>query len=160
MQETQRRGFDPRVGKIPWSMKWEPTPGFLPGNFHAQRSLEGYSPRGGEASDRTKWLSTAQHSSLSCVCALLAEALWNCFSCVTETLEPWNSNSGFPLLSCWQPPSYFLLYKEVPDHFTHLISGESGVIYFCDWIILFSIRSSRFIPVVACDKFSLFFKAE
>jgi len=54
MQETQRRGFDPRVGKIPWSMKWEPTPGFLPGNFHAQRNLEGYSPRGGEESDRTK----------------------------------------------------------------------------------------------------------
>ena len=23
--------FDPRVGKIPWRMKWQPTPIFLPG---------------------------------------------------------------------------------------------------------------------------------
>ena len=26
-----RRGFDPRVGKIPWRRKWKPTPVFLPG---------------------------------------------------------------------------------------------------------------------------------
>ena len=24
-------GFDPWVGKIPWRGKWQPTPGFLPG---------------------------------------------------------------------------------------------------------------------------------
>ena len=35
-------GFDPWVGKIPWSRKWQPTP-FLPGEFHGQRSLAGYS---------------------------------------------------------------------------------------------------------------------
>ena len=27
------------VGKIPWSWKWQPTPVFLPGKFHGQRSL-------------------------------------------------------------------------------------------------------------------------
>ena len=37
-------GFDPWVGKIPWSRKWKPTPVFLPGKFHGQRSLVGYSP--------------------------------------------------------------------------------------------------------------------
>ena len=31
--------FDPWVGKIPWSRKWQPTPVFLPGKFHEQRSL-------------------------------------------------------------------------------------------------------------------------
>ena len=35
-------GFDPRVGKIPWSRKWQPTPIFVPGKFHRQRSLVGY----------------------------------------------------------------------------------------------------------------------
>ena len=30
--------------KIPWRRKWHPTPVFLPGKFHGQRSLEGYSP--------------------------------------------------------------------------------------------------------------------
>jgi len=28
----------------PWRSKWEPTPVFLPGKSHGQRSLVGYSP--------------------------------------------------------------------------------------------------------------------
>ena len=35
-----------RVGKIPWRRKWQPTPVFLPGKFHGQRSLVGYSEWG------------------------------------------------------------------------------------------------------------------
>ena len=31
---------------IPWRRKWQPTPVFLPGESHEQRSLAGYSPRG------------------------------------------------------------------------------------------------------------------
>ena len=31
---------------IHWSGKWQPTPVFLPGEFHGQRSLAGYSPWG------------------------------------------------------------------------------------------------------------------
>ena len=30
--------------KIPWKRKWQPTPVFLPGKFHGQRNLVGYSP--------------------------------------------------------------------------------------------------------------------
>ena len=41
-----RRGFDPWVGKIPWSRKWHPTLVFLPDTFHGQRSLASYSPWG------------------------------------------------------------------------------------------------------------------
>ena len=41
MQETW---FDLWVGKIPWRMEWLPTVVFLPGEFHGQRSLAGYSP--------------------------------------------------------------------------------------------------------------------
>ena len=36
-------GFNPWVRKIPWRRKWQPTPVFLPGKSHGQRSLEGYS---------------------------------------------------------------------------------------------------------------------
>ena len=32
------------VRKIPWRRKWQPTPVFLPGESHGQRSLVGYSP--------------------------------------------------------------------------------------------------------------------
>ena len=47
----KRRGFDPWVGKIPWRKAWQPTPVFLPGESHEQRSLEGYSPWSQKASD-------------------------------------------------------------------------------------------------------------
>ena len=36
--------FDSWVGKIPWRRAWQPTPVFLPGESHGQRSLVGYSP--------------------------------------------------------------------------------------------------------------------
>ena len=39
-----RPGFDSWVGKIPWRRAWPPTPVFLPGESHGQRSLVGYSP--------------------------------------------------------------------------------------------------------------------
>ena len=34
------------VGKIPWRRAWQPTPVFLPGESHGQRSLVGYNPWG------------------------------------------------------------------------------------------------------------------
>ena len=30
-KRQKRGGFDPWVEKIPWRRKWQPTPGFLPG---------------------------------------------------------------------------------------------------------------------------------
>ena len=53
----RRSGFDPWVRKIPWSREQKPTPVFLPGKFHGQRSLAGYSPWGCKESDATKRLS-------------------------------------------------------------------------------------------------------
>ena len=40
----KRHGFNPQVGKISWRRKWQPTPVFMPGESHGQRSLAGYSP--------------------------------------------------------------------------------------------------------------------
>ena len=42
--QCRRWGFSPWIGKIPWRRKWQPTPVFLPGESHGQRSLAGYSP--------------------------------------------------------------------------------------------------------------------
>ena len=44
-RRCKRRGFNPWVGKIPWRRAWQPTPVFLPGECHGQRSLAGYSPQ-------------------------------------------------------------------------------------------------------------------
>ena len=42
--QCSRCGFDPWVGKPSRRKKWQPTPVFLPGKSHGQRSLEGYKP--------------------------------------------------------------------------------------------------------------------
>ena len=39
-----RRRFDPWIRKIPWRRAQQPTPAFLPGEFHGKRSLAGYGP--------------------------------------------------------------------------------------------------------------------
>ena len=43
----------------PWSMKWQPTPVFLPENFHGQKSLMGYSPRDCKESKKTEYTWTS-----------------------------------------------------------------------------------------------------
>ena len=37
----KRRKLDPWVGTIPWKRAWQPTPVYVPGEFHEQRSLVG-----------------------------------------------------------------------------------------------------------------------
>ena len=57
VQETyhiQAFRLDPWVGKIPWRRAWPPTPVFLPGESHGQRSLEGYGSQGHKKSDKTE----------------------------------------------------------------------------------------------------------
>ena len=51
-----RHGFDSWVRKILWCRTWLPTPVFLPGKFHGQRSLAHYSPWA------HKQLDTAEHT--------------------------------------------------------------------------------------------------
>ena len=50
----KRCRFDPGIRKTPWTREWQPTPVFLSGEVHGQRSLAGYSPRGCTESDVTK----------------------------------------------------------------------------------------------------------
>ena len=50
----RRHGFHPWVWRIPWRRAWQPTPAFLPGKSHGQRSLAGYSPWGHKESDTTE----------------------------------------------------------------------------------------------------------
>ena len=43
-REQQEKWVWFRVRKIPWRRNWQPTPVFLPGKSHGQRSLVGFSP--------------------------------------------------------------------------------------------------------------------
>ena len=63
---------NPWVRKIPWRRAWQPTPIFLPGESHGQRSLEGYRPWGCKELDTAEWLSTAQGlTTLGCLQSIL-----------------------------------------------------------------------------------------
>ena len=54
--QCRKPGFSPWIRKIPWRREWQPTPVFLPGKFHGQRSPAGCSPWGQKESDMTEWL--------------------------------------------------------------------------------------------------------
>ena len=60
MQETR---FDPWVSQIFWGREWLPTPVFLPGQFHGQRSLADYSPWSRKGSAMTERLTLSPPSS-------------------------------------------------------------------------------------------------
>jgi len=51
--DARGSGLIPRWGRSP-GREWLPTPVFLPGKFHGQRSLVGYSPWGYKVSDMTE----------------------------------------------------------------------------------------------------------
>ena len=61
--------LDPWVGKIPWRRKWQPTLVYLPGEFHGQRSLAGYSPWGRKESDMSERLSLSLWNCQESVCS-------------------------------------------------------------------------------------------
>ena len=52
--QCRRHRLNPWAGRIPWGRKWIPSPVFLPGKCHGQRSLVGYSPWGCKKSDMTE----------------------------------------------------------------------------------------------------------
>ena len=58
-------GFDPWVGKVVWRRRWKPTPVFLPGESHGQRSLVGYTVHGvAKQPNKTELLGTHTHYNL------------------------------------------------------------------------------------------------
>ena len=60
--------FNPWVGKIPGRSKWLATSVFLPGEFHGQRNLAGYSPWGSQR-DTTEQLTCSLFSRTEAIIA-------------------------------------------------------------------------------------------
>ena len=91
--QCRRPGFDPWVRKSPWRRKWQPTPVFLPGKSHGERSLAGYSPWGHKESDITEHLNTHTHFLLqsdirSTQCAVLLTVFLEFPSSCLYTVPP------------------------------------------------------------------------
>ena len=88
----KKHRFSPGVGKIPWRRAWQPTPVFLPGESHGQRSLAGYSPGVHKELHATEWLSTAHVGHNSRI------QIW-----LTQWTSKWGKAVGTGLL--WSPNS-------------------------------------------------------
>jgi len=81
--QCRRLRFDPWVGKISWRRQWPPTPVFLPGESHRQRSLAGYILWGHKESDMIEWLThthTHTHTVSSYFCWIVCKGSLACVS--------------------------------------------------------------------------------
>ena len=76
---------------MPWKGAWQPTPVFLPGEFHGQGSLAGNSPWGHKELDMTESLTTAQHILHKAIAAIDSsptegsETFWKGFTILDAT---------------------------------------------------------------------------
>ena len=63
-------GLIPGSGRFPWRNEWQPTPVFLPGEFHGQRNLAGLSPRGCKELDTNERLTLSLSTWSQLMCAV------------------------------------------------------------------------------------------
>ena len=94
----RRPWFDPWVRRILWRRKGQPTPVFLPGESHGQRSLAGYSPWGHKELDTTEQLSLSQ---LSCCAFLFFQLTQGCWEVIVK--RNYLIKFFFSYLSCVYP---------------------------------------------------------
>ena len=116
----RRQEFDPWVRKIPWSRAWQPTPVFLPGESHGQKSLGGYRPWGRTELDATERLSMRKHVK---VLGLTPFLVCN-QHCVSRTVHP--AGLSMHTQASWTPA----LQSEV--WFLQCISPGAELL--CKWV--------------------------
>ena len=101
-----------------WRRKWQPTPVFLPGESHRQRSLAGYSPRGCKESDMTKRL----HFHFHFHCILDSFVDYDGFSISSKGFLPTVVDIMVIELNSPIPVHFSLLIpKNVDDHSCHFL---------------------------------------
>ena len=112
------RGFDPWVGKIPWSWKWHPTPVFLPGE--SPWTEEPHGLQSTETQSQT-WLSGWAHSSVAWVWSparICCQEFWD-ISLYTNACYRISTILNASFFPFFLPPS-------LPQIFDHLMSQVLG----------------------------------
>ena len=74
----------------PWRRKWQPTPVFLPGKFHGQRSLAGYSPQGRKELDTTEqtlFSHTGRGRSGASICCTCPKGQARCLAVLVSSIN-------------------------------------------------------------------------
>ena len=141
-QQCGRPRFDSWVRMIPWRRAWQPTPVFLPGESHGQRSLAGCSPWGRPVrhDSHFHFLSTAHHRSelrehlVFPVC--LAQDTHREWQTLTLTLGTPALQGFLPLLAPWPTaphpiPVDWLSLPSSPQ--LCLIPRHTGPVSTADW---------------------------
>ena len=106
----QRRGFNPWVQKIPWRRAWQPTPVFLPGESHGQRSLAGLQSMGSQGV-RHDW------SDLAPLLLMESDCTWTLPGWVSKSESDWEGSVCWALCPAGSPrplsPTRCLLFSGV-----------------------------------------------
>ena len=97
-KRLKSRGFNPWLRKILWRRAWQPTPVFLAGESHGQRSLEGYSSC--DRRVRHDSVTKQQHCSKGSKCKVLMAK--------QESGRVPMCQCSFSLINFSQPPPFFL----------------------------------------------------
>ena len=85
---------------IPWRRNWQSTPIFLPGEFHGQRSLAGYSSWDCKESDTTEQLTFSFHASPQGICFIYVNFnFYKTLQCHSLLSDGWNLRFEAALLS-------------------------------------------------------------
>ena len=147
-----RCGFDPWVGKIPSSRAWQPSPVFLPGEFHRQRSLSGYSSQGHNKSDITEATQRA-HSSVQFSGSIVSDPFATPWTAACQaSLSITNSQSLLTLMSTelLMPSNHLILCHPLlllPSIFPSIrVFSNETALYIMQpnyWNFSFSISSSN-----------------
>ena len=124
-RRCKRRGFDPWVGKIRWRRKWQPTPVFLPGESHGQRSLTGYSPEGCKESDTTE--ETKQAHAPPEIPIKVRLTLPSCVHRLPKSRSGWIHSIPFAV-----PCSRVLGCNTYPSTHHQILLGPSQVVHFLE----------------------------
>ena len=120
--KCRRPGVDPWGRNIPWRREQLPTPVFLPGEFHGQRSLVGYSPWGCRESDTTEQLNNRMIDYRNWAPRWYSgkESACQCRRCKIRSFNPWVGK--IPWSRKWQPTPVFLFGK---SHWQRNLAGYS-----------------------------------
>ena len=77
----------PGLGRCPGQGHSNPTSVFLPGEFHGQRSLAGYSPLGYKESDMTECLTLIPIFPIAVFIPLCCSCVFNCISLMLSCMQ-------------------------------------------------------------------------
>ena len=120
-RRCKRYGFSPWVGKIPWRRAWQPTPVFLSGESHEQRSLVGYCHRVSKSQTRLSMHAHTSDNHYHRLPRWLSGKEYFC-QCRRHRFDPWFGK--MPRRRKWQPTPVVLPGKS---------HGQGSLVGYSPW---------------------------